>query len=71
MKSDISVGDLVCLRNGKDAAIFRVVDISGFNIGLNDVTIKDKQVTQYIDKSVVRRATKEQIRNSQRRNGGE
>ena len=57
--------DTVCMNGNSDAAVFRVVEVEGRNIGLIDATSQqEKQRGQWIDVSLMEPATVGQLKNA-------
>jgi|GEM_PF-5341485 len=69
MSNSFDVGDLVSLNEQPDAAVFRVVDIGTLTVALVDQYLDLRGLgarTQWVDISLPRRASDEQIANMHR-----
>ena len=64
----VRVGSRVVFRKADDAAVFKVVHVEGFMLGIVDVTMPKSAVqysaVQYMDKSLAYPANVKQIANS-------
>ena len=57
--------DTVCMNGNSDAAVFRVVEVDGRNIGLVDATSdRPNQRVQWMDMSCMEPATRGQLQNA-------
>lgn len=60
-KRAFRVHDLVVVSHKPDAAIYRVVEIDGFRIGVIDAELNIKQATQWNDVSIFTRPSNAQV----------